>query len=163
MECVYFHTLGAILEFCFRADKPTAESLLHSSLEKADKNIFGAKNVLVNETTHEKLMRWVWFAQNSAYSTCPLRGFCEVMQRVLVSTLNSHQFNLLLCRLNPDSKNTHRLQKPPLTKNQQGHRKSIEVWKTTYFNSVTPNSMDYGYWALFFCLFILDRLNKDPR
>lgn len=155
----YFRGHNGIL-FSSRTVKSVPDIITLVWLGETDKNTlcwkrFGRWNCDVH----------AWSTRSSAYSTSPFRGYREVMQCSLVSNLNSCQFNLLLCRLNPDSKNTHRLQKPPLTKNQQGHRKSIEVWKTTYFNSVTPNSMDYGCWAflLLLLLFILDRFNKDPR
>lgn len=104
---------------------------------------------------------WV-VTQNGAYLTCTFHGCGEMIQFVLLFTLNS--ISLIFYptdrTLNPKIHNRHP-KNPLLSKNQQGHCKSIWLLKTTNFSAVTPNCIDYGYY--FFFPLISDRLNKDLR
>lgn len=83
----------------------------------------------------------VCFRQNSVNSSSTASEYskvfiCEAMCVGFLPEL--HLFNLLLCKLIPDSKNTLQHPKPRLTKNQQGQSSMEEVWKN---NSIQLHSI----------------------
>lgn len=88
-------------------------------------------------------------APKSVYSSSTTSEYgkvfvCEAMSVGFLT--KPHLFNLLLCRLIPDSKNTLQHPKPRLTKNQQGQSsvngRSLEKQlNSTQLNSIALNGL----------------------